>query len=92
MKKYYIAVQFFTESGSFANPMPDDYELVPSKKAALAAARAWFSEVGCYSEEPCTVAVHYLTEEDLKLSYPCDDYPAAIIEQGKRGGAVWCNI
>lgn len=87
-----IMIQFFTESGSFANPLPDDYETVTSKKAAMAAARAWFSEVACYSSEPCSVAVFYKGEREDEYKYPCDCYPDAIIEQGPRGGAVWCSL
>lgn len=87
-----MMIQYFTESGSFSNPMPDDFEIVTSKKAAMAAARAWFSEVSDYSDAPSSVRVFYWEPEDDDTLYPCDRYPDAIIEQGKRGGAVWCKL
>ena len=48
-------IQFFCEGGSFSAPMPDDYEIVRSKKQASQAAKAWFDETAGYTEEPASV-------------------------------------
>lgn len=87
-----MMIQYFTESGSFANPLPDEYDTVTSKKEAMAAARCWFSEVSNFSEEASSVLVFYWGQSDDESPYPCDRHPDAIIEQGPRGGAIWCNL
>lgn len=72
-----------TESGSFAQPFPDDYETAETMAELKAAFRYWLSEVRRLSDEPVCLVVF---KGEPEGAYPCDTYPDFLITSGPRDG------
>lgn len=81
MSAYYY--QCVTESGSFSNPMPDEYEIAKSKAELEVAFREWMREVRSVSSEKVSLVVFKGKPEG---QYPCDIYPDFVLENGVRDG------
>jgi len=77
MKVFY---QIHCNSGSFANPYPDEYETgtIDDAKVDL---QSYFNHP--YIEGEFTCLVFFGNPEG---DYPCDTYPDMVLELGPRGG------
>lgn len=83
MSKYYY--QTVTDSGSFACPMPDDYETADTIAELERAFCRWVDTVRQYSDEPAALLIF---KGEPEGDYPCDTCPDMIFETGPRDGLV----
>lgn len=83
MSKYYY--QTVTNSGSFACPMPDDYETADTIAELERAFYDWRDTVRQCSNESASLLIFKGEPQDL---YPCARIPDIIFETGPRDGLV----